>query len=113
MNLSGTAVKKVKSWYKVKDEDIIIVFDDIDILFGDIRYKLCGSGGSHNGMKNIVQMLNSENIARIRIGLGGLKHEEENLSDFVLLKFKKSEELKLNDIFSKSEEKLLEFLDKQ
>lgn len=67
MNLSGEAVQKVKNWYKVNDEDIIIIFDDIDIEFGEIRYRACGSGGSHNGMKNIVQMLSSQNIARIKL----------------------------------------------
>ena len=67
MNLSGEAVQKVKSWYKVDDKDIIVVFDDIDIDFGDVRYKASGSGGSHNGMKNIVQMLSTENIARIKL----------------------------------------------
>ncbi|MDD2375941.1 MAG: aminoacyl-tRNA hydrolase [Clostridia bacterium] len=67
MNLSGEAVQKVKSWYKVEDKDIIVIFDDIDIQFGDVRYKVSGSGGSHNGMKNIVQMLSSNNIARIKL----------------------------------------------
>jgi PTH1 family peptidyl-tRNA hydrolase len=67
MNLSGEAVQKVKNWYKVEDKDIIIIFDDIDIEFGEIRYRSSGSGGSHNGMKNIVQMLSTENIARIKL----------------------------------------------
>lgn len=67
MNLSGEAVQKVKSWYKADDKDIIVIFDDIDIEFGDVRYKASGSGGSHNGMKNIVQMLSTENISRIKL----------------------------------------------
>ena len=67
MNLSGEAVQKVKSWYKADDRDIIVIFDDIDIEFGDVRYKANGSGGSHNGMKNIVQMLSTENISRIKL----------------------------------------------
>lgn len=67
MNLSGEAVQKIKNWYKVEDKDIIVVFDDIDIEFGECRFRSSGSGGSHNGMKNIVQMLSSENIPRIRL----------------------------------------------
>jgi len=67
MNLSGEAVQKVKHWYKAEDNDIIVIFDDIDIEFGDLRYKANGSGGSHNGMKNIIQMLSTENIARIKL----------------------------------------------
>lgn len=112
MNLSGNAVQKVKNWYKLQDEDILIVFDDIDIPFGDIRYKANGSGGSHNGMKNIVQMLSSQNIARLKLGLGNARHPDESLSDFVLNRFSKDEENKLNEIFVKTENKLLEFLDK-
>ena len=111
MNLSGNAVQKLKKWYKVEDKDIIIIFDDIDIPFGETRYKLNGSGGTHNGMKNIVQMLNSKNMPRIKIGLGGLKHEKQDLVSFVLQKFPKSELSKLeNDIFPEAEEKLKIFL---
>lgn len=112
MNLSGNAVQKVKSWYKVENKDIIIIFDDIDIQFGNTVYKIKGSGGTHNGMKNIVQMIGTEDIARIKLGIGNLKHPEENLSDFVLSRFSKEEEESLNEIFVKTEKKLLEFLDK-
>ena len=112
MNLSGNAVVKLKSWYKVEDEDIIIIYDDIDINFGTIRFREKGSGGSHNGMKNIVQMLNTKQIPRIRIGIGGLKHEKQDLKDFVLEKFRQNELNELNDIFGLVEEKLNDFLDK-
>lgn len=112
MNLSGTAAMQIKNWYKVEDKDIIVLFDDIDIKFGDIRFRSSGSGGSHNGMKNIVQMLFSENIARIRLGIGDIKHPNQDLADFVLHRFSKEEEEKLEEIFIKTEKKLLEFLDK-
>lgn len=112
MNLSGNAVSKLKKWYRLEDKDIIIIFDDIDIPFGTVRYRNKGSGGTHNGMKNIVQMLATQEISRIRIGLGGLKHEKQNMVDFVLQKFKKDEMEKLNlDIFPQAELKLKEFLD--
>ena len=81
MNLSGNAVSKLKKWYKVENEDILIIYDDIDIPFGTIRFREKGSGGTHNGMKNIVQMLSTQDISRIRIGLGGLKHEKQNMAD--------------------------------
>lgn len=112
MNLSGNAVSKLKKWYKLENEDILIIYDDIDIPFGTIRYRTKGSGGTHNGMKNIVQMLSTQDISRIRIGLGGLKHEKQNMVDFVLQKFKKEEVEKLNlEIFPEAELKLKEFLD--
>ncbi len=113
MNLSGNAVQKVKNWYKVDISDILVVFDDIDIQFGEIKYKLNGSGGTHNGVKNIVQMLNSKEFPRIKIGIGGLRHENEPLVDFVLNKFSNEQLHVLEDVFVKSEEKMLEFLDKR
>lgn len=108
MNLSGNAVSKLKSWYKVEDSDILIVFDDIDINFGTIRYKESGSGGSHNGMKNIVQMLSTKNIPRIRIGIGGIKHEKQELKDFVLERFTNSQLNELDEIFKLVDNKLNE-----
>lgn len=112
MNLSGNAVVKIKNWYKVDNSDILIVFDDVDIPFGTVRYRVKGSGGSHNGMKNIVQMLSTEQVARLRIGLGGLKRERQNMIDFVLQKFSKDELDKLNlEIFPEAELKLKDFLD--
>ncbi len=111
MNLSGNAVLKVKKWYDVEDKDILIIFDDIDIPFGEFRYKLNGSGGTHNGMKNIVQMLNSKNMPRLRFGIGGIKHQKQDMIDFVLQRFSKNEMGMLEDVFTKAEERFLEFLD--
>ena len=113
MNLSGNAVVKLKKWYKVDNKDILIIFDDIDIPFGTFRYREKGSGGSHNGMKNIVQMLSTEEISRLRIGLGGLKHEKQDMEDFVLQKFKKDELKNLEDIFFEASKKVEEFIEKE
>ena len=111
MNLSGNAVLKIKKWYDVEDKDILIVFDDIDIPFGEFRYKLNGSGGTHNGMKSVVKSLNSKDMPRIRIGIGGIKDERQDLMNFVLQKFTKNEIASLEDVFAKAEEKFVEFLD--
>src|SRR5699024_1803210 len=113
MNLSGNAVVKLKKWYKVDNKDILIIFDDIDIPLGTYRYREKGSGGSHNGMKNIVQMLSTEEISRLRIGLGGLKHEKQDMADFVLQKFKKDELKNLEDIFFEASKKVEEFIEKE
>lgn len=112
MNLSGHAVQKLKNWYKVDNKDILIIFDDIDIPFGQTRYKINGSGGTHNGMKNVVQMLNSKDIARIKIGIGGIKHDKQDLISFVLEKFTKTQIAELQCIFDDAYEKLNIFLDK-
>ena len=110
MNLSGNSVSKLKQWYKLENKDILVVFDDIDIPFGTFRYRLKGSGGSHNGMKNVIQMLSSEDISRLRIGLGGLKNERQDMVDFVLQKFKKDEIEKLQDVFFDATKKVDEFI---
>lgn len=111
MNLSGQAVQKVKEFYKIDFKDIIVIFDDLDIPFGEVRYKQNGSGGTHNGMKNIVQMIDTKEFPRIKIGIGNIKHENQDLKDFVLEKFSKSQKEELNNIFEKAYQKLLLFLD--
>lgn len=113
MNLSGTAVLELKNYYHINDKDIMIIFDDIDIPFGNIRYRQKGSGGTHNGMKNIVAMLKTEDIQRIKIGTGGLKKQNQNLADFVLEPFNEQEMITLQNCFKEAEQKMLEFIDKQ
>lgn len=111
MNLSGQAVQKVMKFYKIDSKDILVIFDDLDIPFGEVRYKQNGSGGTHNGMKNIVQMINTKEFPRIKIGIGNIKHEKQDLKDFVLEKFSKSQKDEIDNIFEKAYEKLLLFLD--
>ena len=108
----GVDVSK-NNWYKLEDEDILVIFDDIDIPFGTLRYREKGSGGSHNGMKNIVQMLSSQNMPRIRIGLGGLKHEKQDMADFVLQRFKKDELEKVDEVFYEASKIIEEFINKK
>ena len=110
MNLSGNAVQKLKNWYKVEDKDIMILFDDIDIPFGTFRYREKGSGGSHNGMKDVVQKLGTQEIQRIRVGLGGLKHEKQDMVDFVLQRFSKEELAKLEEVFAEASKQVDEFI---
>ena len=84
MNLSGNAVDEVMRKYKVKKSNVIIVLDDIDLPRGKIRYRASGSGGTHNGLKNIVNVIKSEDIARLRVGIG--KDDKLDLKDYVLSK---------------------------
>lgn len=113
MNLSGNSVLKVKKFYKVDSKDIIVIFDDIDIPFETIKYKTTGSGGTHNGMRNIVSCLGTKEFSRIKIGIGGLKHENQDLKDFVLQRFSKQQMEKLKDIFYEAEVKLKEFINQK
>ncbi len=70
MNLSGDAVGEICRYYKIEIEDIIVVLDDVAIEPGRVRLRLQGSAGGHNGLANILQRLQTQNIPRIRIGVG-------------------------------------------
>lgn len=70
MNLSGTAVQEIVHYFKIDLEDILVVFDDLAIKPGDIRLRLNGSSGGQKGMQNIIDCLGTDQIKRIRIGIG-------------------------------------------
>ena len=84
MNLSGESVIALKNKFKIEDEDILILLDDIDLPVGKMRFRTSGSAGTHNGLRNIVQMLSSTSFPRLRIGIG--KDEKMELADYVLSK---------------------------
>ena len=90
MNRSGEAVYNVIHYFKIKLEDCIVIYDDIDLKTGKYKYKLKGSAGTHNGMRSIINKLKTENIQRLRIGIGR-PPENMNLSDYVLNIFEKKE----------------------
>lgn len=70
MNLSGESVKEAIDFYKLDLENVLIIYDDIDLAPGKIRIKKNGGPGTHNGMRSIVQHLGTENFARLRVGIG-------------------------------------------
>ena len=70
MNLSGESVKEVAEFYNLKPEEIIVIYDDIDIEKGHIKIRKKGGAGSHNGMKSVVEELQSTDFALIRVGIG-------------------------------------------
>ncbi len=75
MNLSGNAVIQIVNYFKIDLEDIIIIYDDMDLKPGTIRLRLNGSSGGQKGMQNIIDQLHSEEIKRIRIGIGEPKYD--------------------------------------
>lgn len=83
MNLSGVAVKQLLKKYACSTRDMVVVFDDIDIARGSVRVRASGSGGTHNGMRNIIATIGSEDFPRVRVGVGR-PPEYMNLADFVL-----------------------------
>lgn len=84
MNLSGEAVYLAKQYYDISLEDIIIVYDDLDLPEGKIRIRETGSSGGHKGLKSIIHYLKTEDIKRIRIGIGN--NYQSDSSDYVLSK---------------------------
>lgn len=85
MNNSGIALLELCRFYRIEPEDLIVIYDDIDIPFGSIRIKKKGSAGSHNGMKSILYHLQSEDFPRVRISIGK-KPSYMDLADYVLAK---------------------------
>ena len=83
MNLSGEAVLPLANYYKIPPENLLVVYDDIDIPQGHIRIRKNGSAGTHNGMRSIVGLLGYENFPRLRVGVGQ-KREGYELADWVL-----------------------------
>ena len=94
MNNSGIAVNLLKNAYK--PENIIIIYDDIDLPLSTFRFREKGSAGTHNGMRSVVSLLGTQEIQRLRIGI---KPEREiyNLADYVLSKGKTNEQEKLDE----------------
>lgn len=97
MNLSGNSVKQIMDFYKLSPDELIVIYDDIDIEIGKIRIKKSGGSGTHNGMRNIVQMLASEGFPRIRVGTDKPKFKMD-LAEYVLMPFTKEEEIILKEV---------------
>ncbi|MEG1528503.1 MAG: aminoacyl-tRNA hydrolase [Clostridia bacterium] len=106
MNLSGEAIRELVNKYKIEQDKLLVVYDDVDIPLASVRIRCKGSGGTHNGMKNVVACLNTQDIYRIRVGIGQT-HEGE-LFDYVLSKISKAD-LKLLDQAITSVVSALEF----
>jgi PTH1 family peptidyl-tRNA hydrolase len=97
MNLSGEAVTKIASFYHIIPESIVVVHDDLDIDFGQIRTRVGGTSAGHNGIKSITNSI-GEGYGRIRIGIGPKQPEQIATDDFVLHKFNKVEQSQLDNL---------------
>ncbi len=91
MNLSGESVREFRDWFKMEEENIIVIYDDISLPVGKLRIREKGSAGGHNGIKNIIYQLGTDVFPRIKIGVGAPKHPDFDVKDYVLGKFSKEE----------------------
>ena len=105
MNLSGESVRALMDFYKLDIEDLVIIYDDINLQVGQIRIRPKGSAGGHNGIKSIIQHIGTQEFARIKIGVGG-KPEGGDLVKHVLGRFSREEDEMFRDVFALAEEGL-------
>lgn len=109
MNLSGEAVIAVMNYYKIDVNDVIIVYDDLSLELGKIRFRQDGSDGGHNGIKSVIKHLGTSNVARLKIGIGPQPPIPSEV--FVLQNFYKDQLDKLKPVLKTSVEALEFYLD--
>lgn len=98
MNNSGQAVHSIKEYYKIENENIIVIHDDLDLPFGTVKFKIGGGHGGHNGLRSIDSHIGKDYI-RVRIGIGK-PQEKSDVVNYVLSNFSKEELNKLEGIIS-------------
>lgn len=110
MNLSGESVSRLVRWYKIPPENLLIVYDDIDLAQGAIRIRKSGSAGTHNGMRSIISLLGYENFPRLRVGVGQ-KREGYELADWVLGHYIGPEQETASHAFDLAAEAILDYIE--
>ena len=109
MNLSGDAVQEIVNFYKVPTENLIIIYDDIDIEKGTIKLRKKGGPGGHNGMKSVIHMLGTEEFPHVRIGTG-LCENKEDLINYVIKKVSNDEYIELLNAINLASEAVVEII---
>lgn len=101
MNNSGVPLKRFLDFHKIDYLNLLIIFDDISLDFGNIRIRKCGSAGGHNGVKSIIEHFSTDCIKRIKIGVGPIL-DKSDLKDFVLGNFDRQQWDAINTVLEKS-----------
>lgn len=109
MNLSGKAIIQVVNFYKIELENICVIYDDMDIMPGEIKIRKKGGSGSHNGMKSVVAELNSEEFPRIRVGIGTPKFKDDSIN-YVIGAIPEDEVKLLDEATTKAQEAMISIL---
>ena len=104
MNLSGESVAELLHYYKIDpEEELLVIFDDISLAPGNIRIRKKGSAGGHNGIKNIIAHLGTQEFPRIKVGVGA-KPPKMDLADYVLSRFGAEEQKVMDEAFGEAAE---------
>lgn len=109
MNNSGESVKEIIEFYKIKPEELIVIYDDIDLEAGTVKIRKKGGAGTHNGMKSVVHFIQTQNFARIRVGIGAPKHKGD-LINYVIGVIPDEEVKILDEAVTKAKEGVIEIL---
>ncbi len=109
MNNSGESLRDAADFYKVEPEQILVIYDDISLEPGQLRIRMKGSAGGHNGIKSIIAHLKTQDFPRIKIGVGA-KPERMDLADYVLSRFSPAEREKMEESFREGAEAVITFL---
>ena len=108
MNRSGDAVQQVLNWYKMEADQCLVCYDDLDLPLGTIRLRNRGSAGGHNGMKDIIQKLGTNDFPRLRLGIGN-EYPKGKQVKFVLSRFDKEEQPVVNEMLHRALDAILCF----
>ncbi|HOP74473.1 MAG TPA: aminoacyl-tRNA hydrolase [Bacillota bacterium] len=111
MNLSGEAVRPLLDYFKIPLERVIVVYDEMDLPLGALRFRLEGSAGGHRGLASIIQHLGTDRVARLRIGIGR-PPEGMEVSDYVLSGFSGVDKKVFEESILKAAEACIAFVDK-
>ncbi len=110
VNNSGSAVSDFLRYKKLSLENILVVCDDINLSFGEMRLKKCGSAGGHNGLKSIISILGTDDFARLRLGVGH-PGSKEKVVQFVLEDFSKDESKNLDGFIDQAADCCLQWIE--
>jgi len=102
MNLSGEAVKLAGGFYKIPPERVLVISDDVSLPLGKLRIRAGGSAGGHNGLKNIIQHLGTDQFPRIKVGVGAPAHPEHEMVDWVIGNFTPAEKKVVEEAVSRA-----------
>ncbi len=111
MNRSGESVKGFVKFFKLEPQEVLVVYDDLDLPLGKIRLRKKGSSGGHKGLKSVIEQLGTDNFPRLRVGIGRPERKEE-VVNFVLSPFKEGELPIVEEAVERAAKCVLEIVEK-